>query len=352
MEKRRKRKEKVDKDLAILEELENVDEQERYRLIVKLENPQNIANALNSLGDISTKQKTFNFVIKKFKGNSKGFLEILRQIDFDVNIPKSMLKLKLNNLNPLDLDLLIEIQRKVGNFTKISFEMNKDNYTIDKGVIYSFGEMSAIIAKMEELTGDITEDMSEADKFYRIYSRLTQMITYDHGNIRKVDKMEREYQEWYREYLESEEPIYRVIHEEEIRHKEQIRAARKKAAGMYGGLVNGTSICSGYAMIFHEAIQYIGMKSRIITADNKTIDEDGHEWNQVQIDGKWYNVDVTYDAGQFAINGRYKYMLKSDKEFEKSHSEFYIISKRQECNSDFDYDKITGEVPIERERAA
>ena len=48
-----------------------------------------------------------------------------------------------------------------------------------------------------------------------------------------------------------------------------------------------------------------GLKTRIITGGN-------HAWNIVSIDGLWYNLDATWDAG---MEGNYQYYLKSDNAF-------------------------------------
>ena len=56
----------------------------------------------------------------------------------------------------------------------------------------------------------------------------------------------------------------------------------------YGALVEGVSVCEGYA----EAFQYLCRRAGIeaFTANN-----DDHEWSYVKLDGSWYHVDVTWD---------------------------------------------------------
>ena len=47
-------------------------------------------------------------------------------------------------------------------------------------------------------------------------------------------------------------------------------------------------------------------------------------------------------------------MLKSDREFWKSHGRYMISSKsiQHPCPSEFNYEKISGNIPIEEERLA
>ncbi|ORX51423.1 hypothetical protein BCR36DRAFT_582968 [Piromyces finnis] len=57
---------------------------------------------------------------------------------------------------------------------------------------------------------------------------------------------------------------------------------------IYGSLVENKCVCEGYA----EAFQYIAQQYGIncIIGRSST-----HEWNYVEMDGKWYAVDVTFD---------------------------------------------------------
>ena len=70
----------------------------------------------------------------------------------------------------------------------------------------------------------------------------------------------------------------------------------------------------------------------------------GHAWNQVQIDGKWYNADPTWDSSTIQLYGKYEYMLLNDEEFNKTHGKFSLERTKTEhkCKSKFDYSKIQG----------
>lgn len=319
----------VQSDEYKMEMLKTVPEQEVYKFIGKLKQSENIAIILNELNDDICKNKTFQYIAKQYKGNSKQLLELLGQIEFNVQIPKNMLILTINNLNILNLDLLIKIQRNVENYEHMKFKVNEIGDS--RNINYSFSEISAIIAKIEELTADIPEEMDEANKFYTIYSRLTSMMTYNHECIRKSHDLESKFEQRKISY---------------IGYRNNKKEIRKKAAGLYGGLIDGSAICAGYAIILHEALQYVGMKSQYVRGDNLEV---GHAWIQVQIDGKWYNADPTWDSDVIQIVGKYKYMLLSDEEFEISHSEYSFNRPKtyHQCKSNFDYSKIKGDVPVE-----
>lgn len=314
---------RIQDDNCKIELLNSIAENERYKFIGKLRTSESIAIALKSLSGDKTKSKTFKFVAKQFKGNNIGLLEILTQIDFDVNIPTNMLTFKLNNINALNLDFLINIQRHVSNHSNMKFKINEHEGD-SKDIEYSFSEMSAIIAKIKELTADIPKEMDEANKFYTLYSRITSMMTYDYNCIRKQDDLESRIEDmWAYEYTN------------------QLKIIRKNPAGLYGGLVEGKAICAGYALILHEALKYVGMKSQYVRGQDK---ENGHAWNQVQIDGKWYNADPTWDSSAVQIYRKYEYMLLDDEDFDKSHGEYSILRTKtyHKCKSKFDYGKIQG----------
>jgi transglutaminase/protease-like cytokinesis protein 3 len=65
-----------------------------------------------------------------------------------------------------------------------------------------------------------------------------------------------------------------------------------------------STICSGYANLYQQLAQYMGLKSLIITGYAKGINyivgkdnQVNHAWNGVKIDGNWYLVDTTWGAG-------------------------------------------------------
>lgn len=62
----------------------------------------------------------------------------------------------------------------------------------------------------------------------------------------------------------------------------------------YAALVKHTAVCQGYATAFYRLALMVGLDARVVTG---TGDGEPHGWNIVKIDGKWYYVDATWDAG-------------------------------------------------------
>ena len=92
----------------------------------------------------------------------------------------------------------------------------------------------------------------------------------------------------------------------------------------YGALVKGRAVCDGYAKAMFRLLNKAGVKCLYIVGTAS--DENGsyaHAWNKVKINGKYYNVDATWDDPVYSDgkNGiSYDYYNKSDAKFRQDHS--------------------------------
>lgn len=60
----------------------------------------------------------------------------------------------------------------------------------------------------------------------------------------------------------------------------------------YGTLVTGKSVCQGYALAFYRICKELGYKCRFVSSNPN---EGCHAWNIVELNGKYYFVDCTWD---------------------------------------------------------
>ncbi len=60
----------------------------------------------------------------------------------------------------------------------------------------------------------------------------------------------------------------------------------------YGGIVNKHGVCEAYAEAFQVLCLAVGINC---TGVEGTVDGGGHKWNAVQLEGQWYQCDVTFD---------------------------------------------------------
>lgn len=121
--------------------------------------------------------------------------------------------------------------------------------------------------------------------------------------------------------------IYFVDYEESTNSKDQYT--------IYGALKNGKAVCEGYARAFKYFMDGIGVPCVLAsgTAQNSQGETESHAWNYVQIDNKWYAIDVTWDdpvvmGGEEQTDEmKYQYFLKGSEEFFKDHKEDGKISE-------------------------
>ena len=62
----------------------------------------------------------------------------------------------------------------------------------------------------------------------------------------------------------------------------------------YAALINKTAVCQGYAVLLYRLALELGVDCRMIPGNS---DGQGHVWNIAKLDGKYYNLASTWDAG-------------------------------------------------------
>lgn len=79
------------------------------------------------------------------------------------------------------------------------------------------------------------------------------------------------------------------------------------------GVITGRTICGGYTEIVNNIMSCCGIESVTVTGDYTLGIK--HLWNQVKLDGVWYNADVTYDSENIEKEKKAYWLLRSDKDF-------------------------------------
>lgn len=251
-------------------------------------------------------------------------IQNLEEIDFTGEISLDEInKLSQKNIRATSSDDLV---LRINNVSELSPEMledlrNNQNIPIQKIKIYSetndfhqnepydINEYIAIYNELTDLVKGIDDNLSEKEKFAEIYKRVATSITYDSPAA----------------YPETPD-------EEQYSGDMFIDCRNLKNALLYK-----KTVCAGYADVLRNALSlkgiealYIGgfvkdniiletIKKTVYPILNKEVDlkGDGHAWNKVKLDGKWYNVDVTWDRNTLLYGLPPLYALKSDKDFEK-----------------------------------
>jgi len=90
------------------------------------------------------------------------------------------------------------------------------------------------------------------------------------------------------------------------------KSLRKYTA--YEALTTGEAVCQGYALLTYRLMQEAGIPVHIVSG---TVSTGLHAWNKVKLDGKWYNVDTTWDSQKQVV---YSYFNVTDAALKRDHS--------------------------------
>lgn len=104
--------------------------------------------------------------------------------------------------------------------------------------------------------------------------------------------------------------------------------SKENIYNMYGALVNRECVCEGYARAFKYLLDELNIPCVMVigTGTNSQGETENHAWNYVQLNGKWYAVDSTWDdpvvigGGSASEESRYKYFLVGREIIDQDHS--------------------------------
>ncbi|MGB8451587.1 MAG: transglutaminase domain-containing protein [Anaerocolumna sp.] len=105
----------------------------------------------------------------------------------------------------------------------------------------------------------------------------------------------------------------KAIHDYIIKKTSYDQTLEKHSA--YNALIDNAAVCDGYSLAAYRLFTQAGLSSRIVTGK---ANGGSHSWNIVKVDGKWYNIDLTWDdpitnTGESMLT--YDYFLKSSSDF-------------------------------------
>ena len=86
----------------------------------------------------------------------------------------------------------------------------------------------------------------------------------------------------------------------------------------YELVTEGTAVCQAYALLGYRLFEEAGLDADYVYGYS---DDELHAWNMVEVDGKWYHVDITWNdvdpAEPYTIS--YEYFLKSNEQLQEDH---------------------------------
>lgn len=125
----------------------------------------------------------------------------------------------------------------------------------------------------------------------------------------------------------SDYEVIKYIHDEIVKRC-TYDGQSENSVTAYGCLVENKAVCEGYAKAFLYLCSKFGFECIPVTGVSARIGQDpeGHMWNKVKLDGKWYNVDVTWDdpimrsGASYEDYISYDYYFLSDSVLQKTHT--------------------------------
>lgn len=132
-----------------------------------------------------------------------------------------------------------------------------------------------------------------------------------------------------KEIIAMTEQFAQIGTKEKVVHDELVKTVTyRQDAGMgqsaYSALVNGESVCAGYARAFQYIMQQLGVPCYYSTG----LSQSEHAWNIIKLGGTYYNVDVTWDDTKPST---YDYYNKTDAEFATTHVRTGLSVKLPAC---------------------
>lgn len=92
----------------------------------------------------------------------------------------------------------------------------------------------------------------------------------------------------------------------------------------YEGLQSGAAVCQGYSLLTYKLLLGAGIPNKIVegTAKPEGGVTQSHAWNLVQLDGRWYHLDTTWDDPLPGTAGEVStvYYMRTDAQMRRDHS--------------------------------
>ena len=198
--------------------------------------------------------------------------KILVEVQNTKGITSSMIRQLGSNVSIRIAGGFDEARCKNGHFTG-------NEYT--ESVIYTRNETIKILEEIERIESGLNKNWSDIQKLLYVYDRLKTGIMYDPKFEHKLSS--------------------------------EIRSLR--------GLITKQTVCAGYALILKEFMDRNGINCEYAEGYTKANGTGGHSWNIVNIGGKKYPIDLTWDNTTFRSgkSNSFDWLGKDIPTFSRSH---------------------------------
>lgn len=114
----------------------------------------------------------------------------------------------------------------------------------------------------------------------------------------------------------------KAIHDWVVLHLRYDTSYSKYTA--YEGLQSGSAVCQGYSLLTYKLLLGAGLNNKIVEGMAKPEGKaaQSHAWNLVQLDGRWYHLDTTWDDPGTGLGEGLStaYYMRTDAQMRRDHS--------------------------------
>ena len=221
--------------------------------------------------------------IEEFKVLKHGYYNILKNCE---------ISFFMKSVNDITLDDLEEIKQKykVHYFSIKDLASFNDSSQISLDLIYKYKKA---ICKITQGINNITFNNSEnreKEIFGILITRILKNTRYDINSQENYEKKSK--------VTKFSKPTFDNPSNEIV------------------GMLHGNCVYRGFAGIVRDVFNFVNIDCIVISGVSN---EDGHVWNQIKLDGEWYNIDVTWDRDNIIQHGKSYWLLKDDERFENGY---------------------------------
>lgn len=264
--------------------------------------------------------------LKKLETISIKHAQGLRKIDYstenlfeltllDTNLQKVPHFEEIKDIDmKLDINLLPILRRDYKNLYEYMSTFSNNKIWIEregKGYqSFSNGKILMYDKKVDQIISSvITEKMNDLQKMAAIYDYIIKNVYYDHKTLDAQEQKTNPF---------DIDPIFGVS----ISGMTTKEAYDYKQSGVKA-LLDGTSVCEGYANLYTYILRKLGIKSNCVTVKIEILNE-YHAITRVKYNDNYYYFDPTWDA-TVDKNGKIRdcnveYFMLSKEEMSKDHS--------------------------------
>lgn len=219
----------------------------------------------------------------------------------------------VNNLGDLEHAMYSKLQNYTANFT-ISYQGNTNQLKTEIRSIfeqifeqdpYLGGTISQWAFKYSGYVNDVTIDFS------------VQYLTNNKQEVFVNQEVERILETLIDSDMTEFEKV-KAVNDYIVLNTKYSENTKASPHSVYAILTEKKGVCQGYALLAYKMLNKLGFDVYYVTGTAGGI---GHAWNLVKVDGKWYQLDTTWNdpVPDRKSQVSYQYFLVTDKQLSKNH---------------------------------